>query len=422
MRRHRFSNVRSLTARLLLVFGALAIAVGLAMITLFNTALHWGEDAVNERSLQISKEVAVARYLTGASGPLEIDRITYAFDNLADVPEFVPKRLLARHYAIEELHLELGSVYVLVTEFQKGGARVPLVLVAETESVEVTERETLLLNLMIVTATIGIMMVVGVIVYLLSIRLIQPVKELGDQLASLKDDPQTPLYMADTAAEEFVKLTDAFNQHREDLDKLIRREQAFARYASHELRTPLTIVRGAANLLEHSTKAEFVARQRTRILSATKEMQTMVDALLSLVRYEKSEHLIEPRDLGDEELREIVDQEQIAADNKAVGLTLSVTGTPQIQAEPAVVRMIVGNLLRNAIAATGKGEIGVEMDDHSLSILDQGPGLEGVQCGGHGLGLLIIEDLCQRYRWRFALANREQGGCVARIEFTHTSH
>ncbi|BDY04503.1 HAMP domain-containing sensor histidine kinase [Ferrimonas sp. YFM] len=419
MIRHRFSNVRTMTARLLLVFGALAIAVGLAMVSLFNTALHWGEDAVNERSLMLSKEVAVARYLTGASGPIEIDRITYAFDNLADVPDFVPKRLLSQRFIIEELHLELGSVYVLVTEFQKHGESQPLVLVAETESVEVTDRETVLLNLMVVSAAIGIMMIVGIVVYLLSVRLIQPVKELGDQLANLKNDTRTPLYMADSAAQEFVQLTNAFNQHREELDTLIRREQAFARYASHELRTPLTIVRGAANLLGQSTKPEFVDRQRQRILGATEEMQTMVDALLSLVRYEKSEQSVEPRPLSTDELQGIVDLEQSGADNKEVGLTLAVTGTPQIEAEPAVVKMIIGNLLRNAIAATGKGEVRISMDDHSLTILDQGPGLDGIECGGHGLGLLIVEDLCQRYRWLFELKNRDTQGCVARIRFSH---
>lgn len=419
MIRHRFSNVRTMTARLLLVFGALAIAIGMAMVYLFNTALHWGEDAVNERSLMMSRDVAVARYLTGAVGPIEIDRITYAYDSLADVPEFVPKRLLSKHFIIEELHLELGSVYVLVTEFQKHGENQPLVLVAETESVEVTDRETVLLNLMIVSAAIGIMMIVGVVVYLLSVRLIQPVKELGNQLASLKDDTRTPLYMADSAAQEFVQLTEAFNQHREELDTLIRREQAFARYASHELRTPLTIVRGAANLLSHSDKPEFVDRQRQRILSAAEEMQTMVDALLSLVRYEKSEQAIEPRTLRSEELQRIVDLEQGAADNKAVGLALTVSGEPVVQAEPAVVKMIIGNLLRNAIAATGDGEVRVEMDNDSLTILDQGPGLDGIECGGHGLGLLIVEDLCQRYRWKFELKNRKHQGCIARIGFNH---
>ncbi|USD36157.1 HAMP domain-containing sensor histidine kinase [Ferrimonas sp. SCSIO 43195] len=418
MIRHRLSNVRTMTSRLMAAFFVMSIGISFTMMTLFNTALHWGEDAVNERSLQISKDVAIARYLTGASGPLEIDRITFAYDNTDDVPDFIPDRLRFAGHALEELiDDDLGSIYVLTTEFVKHGHTQPLILIAKTEQVEVTDRETVLLNLLIIAATIGIMLVAGVIVYLLSVRLIQPVKELGDQLAALNNDTRTPLSVPESSAEEFVQLTDAFNAYRHQLDLLIRREQAFARYASHELRTPLTIVRGAANLLNHSDKPEFIGRQQKRILTATEEMQTMVDALLSMVRYEKNEHHLEPRHLEENELRAIIEHEQTGADNKHVGLQLSLTQAPLIKAEPAVVRMIIGNLLRNAIAATESGEVKVCVDAEALEVRDQGPGLNQTHCGGHGLGLLIVEDLCQRYHWRFSLTDIDGGGCCARIEF-----
>jgi two-component sensor histidine kinase len=37
---------------------------------------------------------------------------------------------------------------------------------------------------------------------------------------------------------------------------------------------------------------------------------------------------------------------------------------------------------------------------------------------GHGLGLILIEDLCQRFCWQFTIQSQEDVGTVATITFT----
>ena len=35
---------------------------------------------------------------------------------------------------------------------------------------------------------------------------------------------------------------------------------------------------------------------------------------------------------------------------------------------------------------------------------------------GHGLGLMIVDDLCQRYGWQFKIGTHPEGGCEAVID------
>lgn len=80
--------------------------------------------------------------------------------------------------------------------------------------------------------------------------------------------------------------------------------------------------------------------------------------------------------------------------------------------------MILGNLIRNAIAASAEGEITIDLSEQQLVIIDDGPGLsETPNADGHGLGLLIVDDLSQRYGWSFELENHPRRGCSARILF-----
>ncbi|SQH75032.1 protein of unknown function [Shewanella benthica] len=36
---------------------------------------------------------------------------------------------------------------------------------------------------------------------------------------------------------------------------------------------------------------------------------------------------------------------------------------------------------------------------------------------GHGLGLLIVDALCDRYGWQLMLTSGEESGCIAKLTF-----
>ncbi|TKB52031.1 sensor histidine kinase [Ferrimonas aestuarii] len=417
-----FRNVRSMSARLMALFIGFALLLGISIQLLFSYTFHLGEDTVNAQMNMMAQEVALSRYLTGATGPLPIDRITYAYDRLDDVPEFVPREYLELEEFAEELHPEFGSVFLSVTHFTKNGVRYPLVLVSKIEAVEMSEDEEVVLTLIVLAVTLVVLAISGFILAMLTRRLIQPLKEISEQLQQAAVDPKFEITVESTAAKEFIELTDSINHYRHELNLRVQREQAFARYASHELKTPLTIVNGAAKLLGRSTKEEFLKRQKNRILEATYGMQTMVDALLSLVKYERDDTPNLWRKIEREELEELVESEMAGTANKPIELKLKAVDEPWTQAEPAVVKMILGNLIRNALGATAEGVVELKSLGNTITVTDQGPGLDQATCGGHGLGLMIVEDLCQRYGWQMELANGEQGGCVATLTLPEPSN
>jgi signal transduction histidine kinase len=96
---------------------------------------------------------------------------------------------------------------------------------------------------------------------------------------------------------------------------------------------------------------------------------------------------------------------------------MNVSGTPKTKATNAVITIILGNLIRNGIAATTSGAIHISMDEHTISVRDEGEGFSTIpHSGGHGLGLMIVDDLCQRYGWHFTIGTHPEGGCEAVID------
>jgi signal transduction histidine kinase len=93
--------------------------------------------------------------------------------------------------------------------------------------------------------------------------------------------------------------------------------------------------------------------------------------------------------------------------------------------------MTIGNLLRNALTFTDSGEVRITLESDAIQVEDTGQGLQapdiqqlfrpyvrGGDSRGAGLGLSLVQRLCQRQGWQITLANREGGGTVARLTFS----
>ncbi|MBY5921906.1 sensor histidine kinase [Ferrimonas balearica] len=412
------SSTSTMTRKLALVFAGLAVLVGLVLYLLIREAIMLAEDNVSLRHLEANRGFAEALYLTGATGPQQLDEVTFAYNDPAALPAFIPDQY---RYAVREqaeIQTDYGEFFILVDRYYQGDEQKPIYLLAHAEPLELTEHEGGLISLVIIAITAILLSSLGAVLIRLSARLIKPVNDLSHQLVAHQGDPERPFTITPGAAREFQILTDELNHYRREVNRLLKREQAFARYTSHELRTPLTIIRGAARLLDSGGEPAFRQRQQQRIVSAATRMEETVEALLSLVRYERHEERLS-RLLSQAELEAILEQNRPAAQGKPIEFALTVTGEPTIEASEAVVAMVVGNLVRNAIGATPEGTIQIHQDWESLTISDPGLGLDESQGSdeGHGLGLLIVTDLCHRYGWQFSLENRPEGGCQAQIRF-----
>lgn len=97
---------------------------------------------------------------------------------------------------------------------------------------------------------------------------------------------------------------------------------------------------------------------------------------------------------------------------RPVGLTVS----------DQMVSILLSNLVRNAFASTQAGSVTIDGDEHRVRVLDTGCGASGAAAFSDartesGVGLLIVEDLCARLGWDFALSDRPSGGAVAELSW-----
>jgi len=413
-------NTRSLSGRLTFLFAAIAIGTSFLVYLVFMQTLDWSEDRVGERRIVLYKEAAVARFQSGETGQFKLDEITTAYNDLSQLPPEYQNAVQGKTYLVAEVgtHPEAQMVYLDQYTDPRTQQSQPFVILMEFGILELNQDDIMYGASVILGLLLTLLLIFKKLLNILSQRLIDPLNSIENQLSHHIRGADEPFSIASGSAEEFQHLVIELNRYRDENKRLLQREQAFARYASHELRTPLTVIQGSNNLLSLKVKDSFVQKQSGRIDEATQQMKTMVDALLSIVRYENSQSDIAQRELSEQEVREIAESNFSHYPDKNLSLVIHSSGSPLIYATQAVIRILVGNLIRNAIEATQDSDIEINLSKHALTITDKGSGLEHYKPDGHGLGLAIVEELCHKYQWQFQLRNNDKDvGCIAEVRF-----
>jgi len=259
------------------------------------------------------------------------------------------------------------------------------------------------------------------------------VTELIRRVSELRPEEDTPAPLAELFPwDEIHHLAADFDTYLQRLHDFIERERLFTGDVSHELRTPLAVIQGATELLTADPNIDEKNRLRiARIDRAVAEMGEISGALLALAR-EQETPALQP---GDCDVRavaeELVSRYGQLLRGKPVALNLEVIATPKVTADHAVLAMVLGNLLRNALTFTDSGEVKIKLETDAIEVEDTGQGLgtsdvhqlfrpyvRGVTSQGAGLGLSLVQRLCERQGWQVSLTSRPTGGTLARLDFT----
>ncbi|EKO3809251.1 HAMP domain-containing histidine kinase [Vibrio harveyi] len=410
-------STQSMTGRLALFFSFVSVVIGIFCFALITGALLWSEDRVGERRIMIDKKEAIEHFQSHPNaGVIQLDLLTTAYNDIALVPAPFQKYLIGKKHFLDEVGDEPSSRMIYMSTYTSKGVEHPVILVSLIDEIEITTEEFIMVVAMVLSIVAILVFLFGSLLLRLSQRLIEPVNALKTQLDQHQGDPTQTFSVPESSAKEFQTLADELNEYRRKINQVIKREQAFARYASHELRTPLTVMKGSSSLLARSASTDFQTRQVHRIQDATQQMSTMVDALLGLVRYERNTDDSPVRSISEEELTQIIAQSQAQADEKALSFDVQIDGNPKTRATNAVLTIILGNLVRNGIAATPYGAIHIGMNEDTIWVRDEGEGFSSIpHSEGHGLGLMIVDDLCHRYGWQFDIGTHPDGGCEAVI-------
>jgi signal transduction histidine kinase len=264
-------------------------------------------------------------------------------------------------------------------------------------------------------------------------RTIAPVTELVRRVAERHPEQEAPPPLAEQFPwHEVHRLAADFDNYLRRLHDFIERERLFTGDISHELRTPLAVIQGATDLLKADPDMDPKNQRRiARIDRAVAEMGEISGALLALAREQDG-----PARQGsgcdvEAVAEELVSRHRQLLRDKPVVLSVTVIEPPRVVADHAVIAMVIGNLLRNALTFTDSGEVVIRLEAGAVQVEDTGPGLQtsevqqlfrpyvrGDTSKGAGLGLSLVQRLCERQGWQVTLSSRPGGGTVARVTFT----
>lgn len=132
-------------------------------------------------------------------------------------------------------------------------------------------------------ASLATLALAGVVGYLVTGRLMSPIRRLREATQSTTFDDLTKRVEVPTSTDDVAQLAMNFNHMLERLESGFENQRRFVHDASHELRTPMTIIRGYLELLRAGDPAD-VDQTRELLLDELDRMQELVDDLLILAR------------------------------------------------------------------------------------------------------------------------------------------
>lgn len=241
-----------------------------------------------------------------------------------------------------------------------------------------------------------------------------------------------------TVPEEIRPLLMALNRLLGRLDESIASQRRFVADAAHELRTPLTALSLQAQLVEQAQDAGERSESARNLRLGIARASHLVNQLLTLARQEPgAQRPFVHVDLA-LLVRQVVGEFAPLADLKNIDLGVNANQPEWVSGDRDALRILVGNLVDNAIRYTpegGKVDVMLNKDGSGLilSVKDTGPGIPveerekiferfyriaGTEVQGSGLGLAIVMQIVERHGAVIDISAGENGkGAVFSIKF-----
>lgn len=245
----------------------------------------------------------------------------------------------------------------------------------------------------------------GVTILLLLRSVSRPAASLGQWAKSLNADnlQESP---PDFSYPELNDLAQLIRTSLSSVQESLDREHSFLRHASHELRTPITIMRNNVELfkkIKESNNPELSVQQTKvmeRIDRASLNMQYLTETLLWLSRQEMQTLPCKQIEL-DRLLEELVEEMKYLLDKKDAELKVE-THPCSVALPEFPVRIVLGNLIRNAFQHTWEGCITIHQHANQVVVCNpQTPVDKGQDELGFGLGLKLTRQLTQKLDWKY---------------------
>lgn len=267
--------------------------------------------------------------------------------------------------------------------------------------------------LQIIAFMAGLVFVVSLLfVYRMTKRVSKPLEKLAKALAQGETFDESD-HLDDGGLVELQALTKAIKARDNRIHSLLERERQFNRDASHELRTPLAVATGAAEVM---TQTGVEGAAFGRLKAALVDMKHLTEGILWLSRDPSYKESC---------LAAVVSYQMIGAYEHLIGgrdvqIDL-VEKVPQVfmPVPSAVAQVMIGNLVRNAISYTDKGTVTLSVGAGFVCVTDTGVGFGNAEADrtGFGIGLSLVERLCDHFDLKLEVESTENSGSVVSISW-----
>lgn len=253
-------------------------------------------------------------------------------------------------------------------------------------------------------------------------RATKPLRALAARADALgRGAPEPPLPVE--GPDEMRRVTAAFNQMQERLQRFVADRTRMIAAIGHDLRTPITSLKLRAELLDDE-------EAKAKMTATLNEMQQMVEATLAFARDEAAQEETRSVDLA-ALVASVVD------DHADLGKDVRFAETTRLtyRCRPNTLRRAISNLIDNAVTYGKRARVSLTVANGgpAIAIEDRGPGIPEAQLdnvfqpfvrleesrnlatGGVGLGLSIARSIVLAHGGELTLHNRSGGGLVAEI-------
>lgn len=276
---------------------------------------------------------------------------------------------------------------------------------------------------------LALLPVLGILIWITIGRGLQPLDQMAQALDRRTPDSLEALPQEGLPS-EIRPLVQALNDLLTRLARALESQKAFVADAAHELRTPLTAVQLQIQLAERAKTDEEREAAFAQLKRGQSRAAHLVQQLLTLARQEPGV-AAQPHSAVDlAELARLVVSEYVPlAARKNVDIGLSHEAQASISGDREALRIMLGNLVDNAIRYTPAGgsvDVALRVQDRNavIEISDTGPGIpeedrarvfdrfyrrDATHVDGSGLGLAIVKSIADRHHASILLENRATG-------------
>ncbi|MDX2281546.1 MAG: HAMP domain-containing sensor histidine kinase [Saprospiraceae bacterium] len=248
----------------------------------------------------------------------------------------------------------------------------------------------------------------------MSEQLWQPFNDTLERLRSFRLAQSEPLTLTETKTDEFAELNTALEHLTEKSRQDYHLLKRFTENASHEIQTPLAIIRvKLETLIQTEGLSDVQLGHLYSTQRAAARLSRLQQNLLLLVKIEneqfQAQEQVDFKRLLENKLELLEDF--ISAKNLRVSTNMQPT---HVEANRFLAETLVGNLISNGVKHNlpEAGWLQVQLNDKQLVVTNSGldpdcPAAELVErfrrsdhlSDGLGLGLAIVQEICEQYGW-----------------------